>query len=169
MTALRRFLQCLILACSGVLLVTRLLQPEPGFYGLLGLLCLTAMLLQLTRALKPVEPGRPERGHAVALGGVLILLGVCSVLNGAGYLLDLHALPADGGNCRALCSLTLMIRDSFGEVAGKLAALILWAGSGAFLCEVGRRTLRDARVAGDSAARTRSGRNANGIQGPARK
>lgn len=144
MNALRRFLQCLILASSGVLLVSSLMQPEPALYGLLGLLCLTAMLLQLTRALKSADNAGPERGHGAAIGSLLILLGVCSVLNGAGYLLELHALPADGGNCRALCSLTLLMRDQFGEPAGKLAALLLWAGSGAFLCIVGLRTLREA-------------------------
>lgn len=145
MTALRRCLQCLILACSACLLVSGLRQPEPAFYGLPGLLCLTALLLHLTRALRsgPSGEGGAESRPGLALGGLLMLLGICCVLNGASQLLELQLLPVDGEHCRALCSLTRILREHFGETAGKLAALLLWTGSGVFLCRVGQRALRE--------------------------
>jgi hypothetical protein len=66
----------------------------------------------------------------------LFLFGSVGVFAGVRLWLG-EALRSEGHTCRAICGLTLLVVEIFGEPAGRFAGGALWTGLGVFLCWLG--------------------------------
>jgi hypothetical protein len=137
---LRIVLQLVILVAGGIGLAALMAQQAPDLASIFGFLGFVVFLLTLTLVLKEQTEGRlsgrPEPGLR-PLGLGLVLLGVFGVFYGIGFITGHQPLPDGSGTCRAVCGLTLLAAQLFGETVAKWLAFSLGSGLGLFLCLLG--------------------------------
>ncbi|ANT68641.1 hypothetical protein [Aeromonas hydrophila] len=137
MKAIRIILQLMILAAGGITLAALIVVPAPDFTVIVVLLGCVALLLALTLVLKEHTETRLSPDHKLSLkpiGMVLFLSGIFAIFYGTSFLIGYQSLPNGSGTCRAICGITLLASETFGETLAKLFAFGLWSGMGLFLC-----------------------------------
>ncbi len=81
-----------------------------------------------------------EDTHAMTrfklIGLFLCALGAVGVFAGVSLWLG-EALRSEGHTCKAICGLTLLVAEIFGESAGRFVGGALWIGLGVFVCWLG--------------------------------
>jgi hypothetical protein len=140
MRFLRIFLQLVILGTGGIGLAALISQPVPDLTSIFGFFGFVAFLLALTLVLKEQTEERLLTSYKPTfrpLGMALVLLGVFGVFYGLSFIIGDQPMPDGDGTCRAVCGLTLLAAQLFGETVVKFFAFSLWSGVGVFLCLLG--------------------------------
>lgn len=125
MRFLRIFLQLVILGMGGMGLAVLIFQPVPDLASIFGFFGFVAFLLALTLVLKEQTGARLLTSYKPTyrpLGTALVLLGVFGVFNGLGFIIGNQPMPDGSGTCRAVCGLTLLTAQLFGETGAKFFA-----------------------------------------------
>jgi hypothetical protein len=75
-------------------------------------------------------------------GALFLVLGAFGLYWGYGYLNTATPLPTDSVSCKAICGLSILAAQFFGEHYGRLATGFLWATFGLFFVLLGYNNLR---------------------------
>ncbi|MCL2162235.1 MAG: hypothetical protein FWH56_10195 [Betaproteobacteria bacterium] len=147
MKTLRILLQLVIVTIAGGIVFAALISPSVADLRIIiPFLGFTALLFSATLVLKEFTEKRLNPGHKLSfkpVGIVLILSGVFFIFIGVNYSTgNQQPWPNSSGRCDAICGLTLLALQLFGETFARFFAFSLFTGIGLFLCFVGYRVKR---------------------------
>jgi hypothetical protein len=69
---------------------------------------------------------------------LLLFLSFFAITLSIRFVTGVEAMPTGEGSCRAICGLTLLAGELFGDGIGKWVAGFLWLGAGIFLAHMAR-------------------------------
>ena len=144
MKPLRSLLQLVIVIITGGIVFVALISPSvANLRVVIPFLGLTALLFSATLVLKEFTEKRLNPVHKLSfkpVGILLILSGVFFIFIGVDYSTSNKLFSNGSGRCRgAICGLTLLALQLFGETFARFFAFSLFTGIGLFLCFVGYR------------------------------